>query len=128
MKQKHYNIKFPITDSTDKNYLFKMNTTTKDAVSSDIYLLLVTEKYQRYYKPSYGTNFLRFIFEQNDEITKNEIISNINDDISIWLPNIRIIDFNTNTENNEMIIDIKFTYTEESLTYVDSFNFKIITI
>ena len=61
-----YNIKFPLNDDVSTNTYFLMSKVTKDAFSSDLLLLLLTQKGERYYEPDYGTDLLKFIFEYKD--------------------------------------------------------------
>ena len=56
-----YNIKFPLRDDVTTNTYFQMSTVTKEAFSSDLLLLLLTQRGERYYEPDYGTNLLKYI-------------------------------------------------------------------
>lgn len=68
-----YNIKFPLNDNLSTNTYFLMTQVTKEALSSDLLLLLLTQKGERYYEPNYGTNLLKFIFEPNDNLTAGDV-------------------------------------------------------
>lgn len=116
-----YNIRFPLKDDTSKNGLFSMCRTTKDALSSDLLLLLLTEKGERYYMPDYGTNLLKHIFDVNDDLTIPDIEDDIRNTVSKYLPNIKInkITLNRDFDNqgnelneNGLNVNIKFTYSE----------------
>lgn len=122
-----YNIKFPLEDNVTKNSLFKMNSITKDALASNLMLLLLTERGERYYMPEYGTNLLQFIFEPKDSQTILEIKEDIKLTVSKYIPQLNIdeIQFNENVDydgkqigENELSVLIKFTYVED--TFVDS--------
>lgn len=116
---KSVNIKFPLTDDTEKNKFLKLNQITKDSFSSDLLLLLLTEKGERYYYPNYGTNLLKFIFEPNDNITTQDIEQQIKRTVSEYIPSLKInkVEFNR-PENQEvqLNVNIKFTYTEDTFT------------
>ena len=122
-----YNIKFPLEDNPSKNRFFQMTNTTKEALASNLMLLLLTEKGERYYMPDYGTNLLKFIFEPNDDTTIGDIKEDIKRTVSTYIPQLEIDDIifyrNVDEEGNpinenELTLLIRFTYREE--TFVDT--------
>lgn len=116
---KSVNIKFPLTDDSEKNSYFKMNQITKDAFSSDLLLLLLTERGERYYYPEYGTNLLKFIFEPNDNLTAQDIEQEIKRTVSLYIPNLTInkVEFNRPEDSEvQLNVNLKFTYTEDAFS------------
>lgn len=122
---KSYNIRFPIKDDNDKNTYFQLNQITKDAFSSDLLLLLLTEKGERYYEPKYGTNLLKYIFEPNDNLTAQDIEQELKRTVSLYIPNLTIksIEFNRLTDDqgnaiseNQLNVHIKFNYSEDAFS------------
>jgi phage baseplate assembly protein W len=122
---KSYNIKFPLRDDTSKNSFFLMTQVTKDAFSSDLLLLLLTQKGERYYEPDFGTNLLKFIFEPNDSLTATDVEQEIKTTVSLYIPALKItrITFNWNTDDNgqpisenQLNVNIQFTYSEDSFS------------
>jgi phage baseplate assembly protein W len=108
------NIKFPITDDVKKNFLMKRNETTMDGIKSNLMLLLITEKGTRYFQRDYGTDLRKFLFEQSDEITQNEIIDDIKLVVKKYMPKITInsVVFDSINEN-QVLLTITFTYTDD---------------
>ena len=120
-----YNIKFPLNDDVTTNTYFKMSRVTKDAFSSDLLLLLLPQKGERYYEPDYGTDLLKFIFEPNDNLTASDIEQEIKRTVSEYIPALKIekIDFNWGvdaegqpTSENQLNVKIKFTYSEDAFS------------
>ena len=120
-----YNIKFPLNDNLSTNTYFLLTQVTKDAFSSDLLLLLLTSKGERYYEPDYGTNLLKYIFEPNDKLTANDVEEEIRNTVSKYIPNLKInkIAFNWLLDDmgmpiseNQLNVTINFTYTEDSFT------------
>jgi phage baseplate assembly protein W len=120
-----YNIKFPINDDLSKNTYFLMTQVTKEALSSDLLLLLLTQKGERYYEPNYGTNLLKFIFEPNDNITANDVEEEIKSTVSEYIPNLKIngIKYNRLVDDNgqpisenQLNVTVSFTYTEDTFS------------
>jgi phage baseplate assembly protein W len=117
------NIKFPLRDDVEKNKAFKMNTVTKEALTSNLLLLLLTKKGERYYEPNYGTNLIQYIFEPKDNLTITEIEAEIKETVKSFIPEVSIskIEFFEDVDNvgnklkdNELRVTIDFTYTEDT--------------
>jgi phage baseplate assembly protein W len=122
-----YNIKFPLNDDVTVNSYFAMTRTTKDALTSDLLLLLLTQKGERYYEPDYGTDLLRFIFEPNDNLVQADVEQEIKKTVSSYIPALKIdqITFNRNVDDQglpmsetQLNVNIKFTYSEDTFSEV----------
>lgn len=122
---KSINITYPIEDNPEKNTLFRMNNVTKDALVSNLTLLFKTKRGQRYYKPDYGTNLERNLFEPQDGITEEDIISDLKEAVRKYMPNVsvdNVLFFNNTDEGyedlkeTEISVRIFFTYSEDAFT------------
>jgi phage baseplate assembly protein W len=120
-----FNIKFPINDDVTVNTYFALTNITKDALTSDLLLLLLTQKGERYYEPDYGTDLLRFIFEPNDNLVSTDVEQDIKRVVSLYIPALKIdkITFNWNVDDQglpisetQLNVNIKFTYSEDTFT------------
>jgi phage baseplate assembly protein W len=120
-----YNITFPFKDDNETRNYIQMNQVTKDSYSSDLLLLLLTQKGERYYESDYGTNLLKYIFEPNDNLTASDVEEEIRNTVSLYIPEVKInsVTFNWNTDedgnpisDNQLNVNIKFVYTEGTLT------------
>ena len=120
-----YNIQFPLNDDNTTNTYFQMTKVTKDAFSSDLLLLLLTQKGERYMEPDYGTNLLKYVFEPNDNLTATEVEKEIKRTISLYIPALTInsIEFNWNLDSEgnpisetQLNVVIKFTYSEDAFS------------
>ncbi len=117
---KAINIKFPIGDDYTTNRLFKLNHITKESISSNLLLLFLTEKGERYYMPDYGSNFLTHIFNPKDEITVDIIKEDLSETVSKYMPQITINEVLVNHGDDDLDVDnvnelnlkIIFTYSD----------------
>lgn len=116
------NIRFPLEDDKSKNVLFQQNDISKDALTSNLVLLLLTQKGERYYAPNYGTNLLKYIFEQKDQITQSEIEAELRTTVKEFIPQLTINrvrffgdedDLGNPVGDNELKIVIDFTFSED---------------
>jgi phage baseplate assembly protein W len=114
---KYINIKFPLEDDPINNFFLGRNRTTKEALVSNLNLLLLTNKWERYFNPLYGSDLLRFIFEPNDSNVRDQLDREIKDMVKRFIPQLSIenIDFRvpeTEVEHKLEII-INFTFTDD---------------
>ena len=111
MAKSSINIRFPFQDSP-KGYYLDLTTNTVDAIKSDLMHLILTKKGSRYYKPDFGTNLLRFIFEPNDGLTHSMVTQDITDTVKKYLPNLSITNIGiVQSENNEHVATVTINYT-----------------
>ena len=115
-----YNIKFPLRDDTEKGFFLKMNNITKDAFASDLLLLLLTEKGQKWYDPAYGSFLIKFLFEPNDTLLQDDIIKDMKETVSQYIPQLTISNVNFNKLKSDNLdvtehginVHIDFVYKE----------------
>lgn len=118
---KNINIKFPFQDS-QKGYYLDLSVTSKDAIKADLMHLILTRKGTRYYKPDFGTNLLKFIFEPNDFISQSTINQDIRDTIKKYLPNLQVDNIKINkskTDNHLANVIIEYTITDNVFQETD---------
>jgi len=116
------NIKFPLEDDLNNNYFLDMSKTTKDALRSNLLLLLLTEKGERYYLPDYGTDLNKFLFDPKDAETLKRIESEIKKTVAKFIPQLIIsrVDFYMIEDETGLVVDentieieIKFLYSND---------------
>ncbi|MFW6243477.1 MAG: GPW/gp25 family protein [bacterium] len=105
------NIKYPIEDDVNKNNYLSVSSTTKDAISSNLMLLMLTEKGYRYYMPDYGTYLIKYMFEPNDNITIKDVENDLKSTIEKYLPEIELLELrHDRLEENDNIISAVYSY------------------
>lgn len=123
------NIRFPLVDDKAKNIFFQQNDITKDALTSNLLLLLLTNKGERYYQPNYGTNLLKFVFEPKDNVTESDIENDIKNTVKEFIPqlsirNVRFFDEVDDEGNpvgeNQLSVVIDFTFSEDVFSENDT--------
>ncbi len=117
------NIKFPISDDNLKNAFLDLNYISKNAITSNILLYLLTEKGERYYMSDFGSNLLRYVFEPSDNITINDIINDLNRGIDKYVPGVKITNIEFEwinqeestleiTSSNQLNLKVEYTYND----------------
>jgi phage baseplate assembly protein W len=121
------NIAFPFRQS-DRGDFVKLNASDKQAIKADLMHLILTRRGERLYLPDFGTDLLRYIFEQNDSATHNEIKIHLNDVIKKYLPNLQVNEVDVQiSENSEYRAVVRIDYTVTEGVFVDT-DFVIIEI
>jgi phage baseplate assembly protein W len=115
-------ITYPLQDDKDTNFLFKRDQVTIQAVKSKLLLLLTTVKGTRFFNRGYGSNFLKLLFEQNDEITEFEVTTEVKTIVSTYIPNLTVntVNFERDDNVNKLTVTINFTYKDDFLEINDS--------
>jgi len=86
---KYINIAYPFKESS-KGFYIELNDDENQAIKSDLMHLILTQRGQRLYNPSFGTNLLKFIFEPNDSITLSSVKEEITTVVKKYLPKLQI--------------------------------------
>jgi len=101
MQRQYYGIKFPFTNNNEQCYYTDLNITTKDKVRSDLLHLVLTPKGQKLRDPNYGTDLIKFIYEQNDNETWNGISNEIKKCVSKYMPYVILNEVNVAQDTND---------------------------
>ncbi len=113
-KEQKYGIKFPINVVSEDNTLFDLNKTRAEMIKSQIMHLIFTPKGQRLRNPNFGTRLIQFIFNPNDSTSFSDVVSEIKETISMWIPNCTIKDIDVAEAENglQLFARIQYTLTE----------------
>lgn len=104
------NIQFPFRTS-EKGDFVRLTQTNKQAIKSNIFHLLTTPKGSRYMKPEFGTNLLKYIFQQNDGITQEEVQQEVSEVLKKYFPDLRVKSLTvTPSEENEYLAVVRLDY------------------
>jgi phage baseplate assembly protein W len=127
MASKYINIRYPFQNST-KGFFVELNNTDANAIKSDLLHLILTRKGQRLYKPDFGTDLLRFIFQPEDNLTLSQIKEEIKMVVNKYLPKLQINNIIVEqSEESEYaaVIRMDYTITDEVFTTNDFVIIKI---
>ena len=110
MGERFINITFPFEDDYKGKFL-KMEKESKRAIKSDLLHLLLTQKRQRLYLPSFGVNLRQYLFEPNEGTVHAAIRREIELAIQEFIPNLTILEITVNkSERNEHAALVRIDY------------------
>ena len=104
-KKQFFNIKYPFTNSGSENYFLDLNGDSLGKARSDLMHLVFTPKGQRLRDPNFGTNLIKYVFDQNESLTWSKIESEIKLAVSYYLPYI-VLDKIQIAQNEELATEI----------------------
>lgn len=119
MNKQFYGVKYPISDESDRLTFFDMNETKSDGVKSMLLHLILTPKGQRLRKPNFGTNLIKYIFEQNDGETWSSIKEEIRKQVGLYLPQVIFENINIikhNEDDHSVYIEVDYSIEDNGQT------------
>ena len=124
----YYGLKFPFTAKKVENYYVDLNSTKLSYVKSQIMHVLFTLKGTKLRDPLFGTNLIKYIFDQNDSSTweaiktecSNAISNNVN---GCTLQNISIAE--SDDDMHEIYVKIEFSATVDGNSVNDTIITKV---
>lgn len=126
-KGKYININYPFKDS-HKGFFLDLNSDDNAAIKADLLHLILTRKGQRLYKPDFGTDLLRFIFEPDDSLTLAQVQEEIKLEVRKYLPKLQMnkITVEQSTESEyAAVVRFDYTITDDVFTTSDFVIIKI---
>lgn len=94
----------------NKNAVFGSTYTTKDAIRNNLINFFLTGKGERVFNPSYGQGLRKYVFEQINEASVENIQSYIESGLSTYFPNVQgVVSINTSPDYNTIFITLTYT-------------------
>lgn len=110
-QQQYYGIKYPFTSDSEENFYLDINHSLKTRARSEILHVIFTPKGQKIRDPEFGTNLIKFIFENNDEETWEAVKTEISDAVSMFTHGIRLNNIEVvRSEDDPAMIYVKIDY------------------
>ena len=122
-KRQYFGIKYPFRSDDFQHFFVDANSNTKDKVRSQLMHVVFTPKGQRLRNPEFGTDLIKFIFEQSDGTTWEAVKNEINESVKMWVSNVSIRDIQVvkNEEDEaEIYVRIDYSVTEGNKISNDS--------
>jgi len=122
-KKQQFGIKYPFRSDGFEHYFLDTNNTVKDKVRSQLMHIVFTPKGQRLRLPEFGTDLIKFIFEQNESTTWEAVKTEVSESVSRWANNITInnIQVVKNEEDeSEIYVRLDYSVTEGNKVATDS--------
>jgi phage baseplate assembly protein W len=127
-KKQYFGLKYPFTAQDFENYFVDLNSTMKDKVRSQLMHVIFTPKGQRIRDPEFGTDLIRYIFEQNDTSSWTSVKNEVSEAVQRYVNNITVKDINivqSEDDRSEIFVRIDYSVKEGNKITNDSIIAKI---
>lgn len=122
-KVQYYGIKYPFTAQGDENFLLDVNYDLKSKIRSILMHVIFTPKGQKLRDPEFGTNLIKYIFEQGDGFTFESVREEVGSVVSRYIDGITINDISimeSNEDFHKIYVRLDYTVTSGFKTITDS--------
>ena len=122
-KIQKFGIKYPFLRDDFQNFYVDVNNTTAEKVRSQLMHIVFTPKGQRLRLPEFGTDLIKYIFDQSDGTTWEAIKSEVSESVRRWASNITLnnIQVVKNEEDDaEIYVRLDYSVTEGNKVTNDS--------
>ena len=102
-------IKFPFKD-TQQGGVFKSNTTTIEAIQTNLIALLTMKRRNRVMHNNMYSPLWDYIFEPWDEISSSKLNGELIEKVGEYIPGVEIVDIIFNFKEVENLLDVKLIY------------------
>ena len=122
-KKQLFGIKYPFIADDVTGYYVAANKTVAEKVRSQLMHIIFTPKGQRIRNPEFGTDLIKYIFDQNDGMTWEAVKTEVSESVTRWATNINLKDIRVvkNEEDpSQVFVRLDYSVTEGNKTTNDS--------
>ena len=110
-KKQYFGVKYPFLRDDFQHFYVDVNNNTAEKVRSQLMHIVFTPKGQRIRNPEFGTDLIKYIFDQNDGTTWEAVKSEVSESVNRWATNIKLNNIQVvKNENNEAEIYVRLDY------------------
>lgn len=102
-------ITFPYQEDLTGKFL-RLNQNDKEELRSKLTLLITTQRGQRLFNPDFGINIEQFLFQPMDEQTYNAIRDEIVNNVTRFLPTLKIENIQTDVSESQKLVGLQIRY------------------
>lgn len=116
--KQYYGIKYPFTINNINGFFVDLNNTVEDKIASEIVHTILTPKGTRIRMPEFGTDLVKFIYEPNEDVTWENIKSEVISSVARFVPNTVLTDINVREiedgDDSSIYIDLRYRVSDDS--------------
>lgn len=110
-KIQKYGIKYPFTSDNNEGVFMDLNNNIEESVKSRVLHVIFTPKGQKLRDPNFGTNLIKYIFNDKNSLTFNELKNEISSQVIKYVPEVEFKDIRIyESEENEHAIIVSIDY------------------
>jgi hypothetical protein len=122
-KKQFFGVKFPFLTDNGRHFYVAANETIADKVKSQLMHIVFTPKGQRIRNPEFGTDLIKFIFDQNDGTTWEAVKTEVSESVARWSNNLSLKEIKvvkSEEDESQVFVRIDYSVTEGNKVTNDS--------
>ena len=122
-KRQLFGIRYPFLADEETGYYVAANKTVAEKVRSQLMHIIFTPKGQRIRNPEFGTDLIKYIFDQNDDMSWESVKTEVSESVTRWATNINLNDIRvvrSEEDPAQVYVKIIYSVTEGNKTIKDS--------
>ena len=122
-RKQYYGIKYPFKSDGDEKFFVDTNDSVMEKVRSQLIHTIFTPKLQRLRKPQFGTDLIKYIFEQDDSVTWEAVKNEVSEAVKRWVPNCTLSGIDvvkSEQDEHEIFVRLKYSVQEGNKVSSDS--------
>lgn len=122
-KKQLFGIKYPFIADDVTGYYVAANKTVAEKVRSQLMHIVFTPKGQRIRNPEFGTDLIKYIFDQNDGMTWEAVKTEVSESVTRWATNINLKDIRvvkSEEDDSQVFVRLDYSVTEGNKVTNDS--------
>jgi hypothetical protein len=122
-KRQLFGIKYPFLADEETGYYVAANKTVAEKVRSQLMHIIFTPKGQRIRNPEFGTDLIKYIFDQSDGMSWESVRTEVSESVTRWATNINLNDIRvvkSEEDPEQVYVKIIYSVTEGNKTTKDS--------
>lgn len=122
-KKQYFGVQYPFRSDGFQHFYVNVNEDLKDKVRSQLMHIIFTPKNQRLRMPEFGTDLIKFIFEQNEGTTWEAVKTEVNESVRRWASNITINNIQVvknEQDESEVFVRLDYSVSEGNKVTKDS--------
>lgn len=126
--RQYFGLKYPFTNEGFQHFFTDTNDTEKDRARSEIMYIIFTPKGQVIRCPQFGTDLIKHIFSQNDQLSWEAVKTEISESVTRWGTGLNLKDIQVvkdEDDPNGIYVRIDYTYKQANREINDSIVTKI---
>lgn len=125
MVKQYYGIKYPFSNDNLENLYIDLNESYEDSIKSKVLHVLFTPKGQKLRNPEFGTDLIKYIFQQNDEMTIEDLKTSLASDIAKYVNDVKFEDISFEKSDNSLIVIVHYSTKKGNSTEINSVAVKL---
>lgn len=122
-KKQFFGVKYPFLNDNERHFYVAANESVADKVRSQLMHIVFTPKGQRIRNPEFGTDLIKYIFDQNDGVTWESVKTEVSESVTRWSNNLSLRNISvvkSEEDESQVFVRLDYSVTEGNKVTNDS--------